>query len=165
MGGLLYVAVVGRDLRPLFQAPFGAGGEDCGALVHASLDVVEEKLAERAAAPAPAAAAPNSGHAAAAPPSGVTPVSVTDCYLGLLHASASARAAVVNVFGWRTNTGATLLAAVDGALALRESEVRLFFNQLHALYADAVSSPFYAPGAAIESASFASGVATLQRML
>ncbi|KAA3679328.1 trafficking protein particle complex subunit 2 [Paragonimus westermani] len=105
--------------------------------VHAALDVIEDKLAKRAAYSS------NS-------------LEQTDQYLGLLYPMEDHR-----LYGYVTNTQVKFIIVQEAhapqvastqstgspqsVQQYRDSEIRSFFQRLHTAYVDLVSSPFYTP--------------------
>ena len=79
------------------------------------------------------------------------PPAPTEPYLGALHAVDDLR-----TYAYLTPSRAKLLLMAGGPppSAARDDELRGIFRRLHAAYADALSNPFYAPGAPLASPRF-----------
>ena len=137
------VCFLGRGSTPLYFRAFPPYAAPASALqlelaVFSALDVMDERVPERRAPPAPA------------PPS-------ASGFLGLLlHAEE------FKVFGFATPTASRIVVVVRDVL-LREDKMRELFAQLHRCYAGAVASPFAAEGAPLGGANFVADVARVVR--
>lgn len=126
------VAVVGKQNNPLYvrvllrdqQHDDGAHRLRFHYVVHTALDAIDERVA-------------SAGR--------------TDPFLGLLFPTEDSR-----VYGYAacTRVKFVLVLAEDAADAVRDAQVKQFFRRLHALFADAVSNPFYTQDHRIASPRF-----------
>ncbi|XP_074035778.1 trafficking protein particle complex subunit 2-like protein [Leptinotarsa decemlineata] len=128
------VAIIGKDNSPKFFTCLNPDEELIFQYkVLSSLDVVEEKLMSVGV---------KSG------------TDFRELYLGMLYSLETHK-----IYGYVTNTKIKIIIIVDSTnLALRDNEIRSMFRKIHAEYADIVCNPFYIPGEAICSKSFATSI-------
>lgn len=98
--------------------------------VHASLDVVEEKIVSTAKSS--------------------STTDIREFYLGLLYPTEDYR-----VYGYVTNTKVKFVIVVNASNnQLRDNEIRSMFRKLHNAYTELICNPFYNTGDTITSKSF-----------
>ncbi|KAG7670310.1 hypothetical protein Ndes2526B_g00052 [Nannochloris sp. 'desiccata'] len=135
------IAVVSPSNAPLYISIFNVPDDESlrlQALMHSSLDVLEERVAHGCRQ------GPN------APP---------DFFLGLLSISNGFK-----VYGAISNTKRRfLVATTDGVV--REEDVKMVLAKIHTLYCDAASNPFYDPGMPLDSPQFAKEVKKVATMV
>ncbi|XP_064395358.1 trafficking protein particle complex subunit 2-like protein isoform X2 [Halichondria panicea] len=99
-------------------------------LVHASIDVVEEKIS-----------ALTSSKSSNDP---------REHYLGLLYPSEQYK-----IYGYATNTRVKLIIVTENTTSQsRDIQIKALFKSLHVAYTDMLSNPFYTPGTKINSKVF-----------
>ncbi|KAL5289333.1 TRAPPC2L family protein [Megaselia abdita] len=123
------IAIIGKDNTPLYLAISDMDKElDLQYRVHAALDVIEEKCSS----------------------STKMNIESKELYLGLLYSTDNQK-----IYGYITNTKVKFIVVVDsGNVALKESEIRTMFRNLHILYTDAICNPLFSPGEPITSKKF-----------
>nr|CAG4712221.1 unnamed protein product [Naegleria fowleri] len=134
MSCICSLAIIGKKNNPLFLKVYKSSeAEDplkYHYIAHTALDIVEEKINNRK-----------------------TTNTQNDMYLGLLFPTE-----IYKVFGYITNSDVKFLLIIAGddyQQTDRDSEIRSLFQQLHSLYIDCISNPFYTFGEKIESLQFA----------
>lgn len=116
-------------------------------IVHASLDVIEEKWNN----------SPGSHLATGTPGRTGNTEAPRELYLGLLYSTEQHK-----VFGYVTNTNIKFIIVVEASNAsLRDNEIRQMFRKLRDAYTVALWNPFYTPGTTIESKKFDAVIASL----
>ncbi|CAI8014743.1 Trafficking protein particle complex subunit 2-like protein [Geodia barretti] len=137
------VAVISKQNFPLYLRSVNPQNEadlQFQYLVHASIDVVEEKVSTLGT-----------------PKAGQDP---REHYLGLLYPSEQYK-----VYGYATNTRVKFILVVENTTSQsRDTEMKMLFKNLHVAYADMLCNPFYTPGQKITSRTFNNAVSSIFQM-
>lgn len=135
------VAVIAKENYPLSIICASNVGDklEYHYIVHTSLDVIEEKIANISKT------------------SSVAPGDNRDFYLAQLYPAED-----YQVYGYVTNTKVKFVLVVEASNThLRDNDIRSMFRRLHNAYTDVVCNPFYIPGEAITSKAFNKIVSTM----
>jgi len=135
------IAVIAKENYPLsiICAPNVGDKLEYNYIVHTSLDVIEEKIAN--ITKTSSVAMPDS----------------RDFYLAQLYPAED-----YHVYGYVTNTKVKFVVVVEASNTnLRDNEIRSMFRKLHNAYTDVVCNPFYVPGEAITSKAFTKVVSNM----
>jgi len=158
--GLRCVGVIGPNNAPVHITTFGETENDANAylhVLHCALDEVELRSAGGGGG-ASASSSTDQGNGNQTPPGnpGATSGHQTsssqiqkDPFLGMVFPTEQDK-----VFAYKTNTRAVFLLVYDDSFVQQESDIKLVFAKIHDAYAEAMSNPFAAPNARIDSAKF-----------
>eukprot|EP01127_Copromyxa_protea_P010452 TRINITY_DN2544_c0_g1_i1.p2 TRINITY_DN2544_c0_g1~~TRINITY_DN2544_c0_g1_i1.p2 ORF type:complete len:138 (-),score=29.51 TRINITY_DN2544_c0_g1_i1:11-424(-) len=127
------LAVIGRQNNPLFLQTFSSDvGLKFHFIVHASLDVIEEKVKKKSKG------------------------EKLEKYLGLLYPTEDFK-----VYGYITNTLVKMILVISESSTAKDLDIKYFFDKFHQLFLKVTSNPFYETNSKIESPRFASAVESL----